>query len=73
MTDPGFPTDDYTPHGYLANPFAVAHSWTEGEGGCLRTSREYLGLGWQLPWTQNAKASVELIVRSLDGEISASG
>src|SRR3954464_14102913 len=33
MPDTGFPVDEYTPHGYLANPFSVAHSWTEGEGG----------------------------------------
>jgi hypothetical protein len=62
----GFPTDEYTPHGYLANPFAVAHSWTEGEGGCLRTSREYVGIGWQLPWALRAQASVELVV-TLEG------
>src|SRR4051812_27199467 len=67
MADTGFPADDYTPHGYLANPFAVAHSWTDGEGGCLRTSREYLGLGWQLPWALKAQASVELIVQ-LEGD-----
>src|SRR4051794_15087653 len=65
MADTGFPPDDYTPHGYLANPYAVAHSWAdgiEGEGGCLRTSREYLGLGWQLPWALRAKASHELMI-----------
>src|SRR5215212_1448167 len=65
MADTGFPPDDYTPHGYLANPYAVAHSWAdgiEGEGGCLRTSREYLGLGWQLPWALRAKASIELVI-----------
>src|SRR4051794_10112044 len=67
MAASGFPTDEYTPHGYLANPFAVAHSWSEGEGGCLRTSREHLGLGWQFPWAQNAKASVELVIR-LEGD-----
>jgi hypothetical protein len=62
MASSGFPTDDYTPHGYLANPFAVAHSWAEGAGGSVRTSREYVGVGWHLPWPQNAKASVELVV-----------
>lgn len=66
MANAGFPTDEYTPHGYLANPFAIAHSWTEGEGGCLCTSRDYVGLGWQLPWAQNARAGVELVV-TLEG------
>jgi hypothetical protein len=62
MATAGFPADTYTPHGYLANPFAVARSWTDGEGGCLRTSRQHLGLGWQLPWSLRAHASVDLIV-----------
>src|SRR5688572_1788742 len=67
MSDPGFPDDEYTPHGYLANPSAVAHSWSEGEGGCLRTSREQLGLGWQLPWALRAQASIDLVV-TLEGD-----
>jgi hypothetical protein len=62
MADLGFPTDDYTPHGYLANPFAVAHSWTEGEGGCLRSTRNQVGFGWQLPWSLRAQAGVDLVV-----------
>ncbi|MFN8632761.1 MAG: hypothetical protein U0893_02825 [Chloroflexota bacterium] len=66
MTDIGFPADSYTPHGYLANPFAVAHSWTDGEGGCLRTTRQRLGLGWQLPWALQARASLDLVV-TLEG------
>ena len=68
MTDTGFPVDVYTPHGYLANPFAVAHSWSEGEGGCLRTSREYVGMGWQFPWALRAQASVDLIVTLESGD-----
>ncbi len=59
---PGFPIDEYTPHGYLANPFAVAHSWNDGGGGCLRSSREYIGFGWLLPWTLRWRANVELLV-----------
>ncbi len=58
----GFPADDYTPHGYLANPHAVAHSWSDGEGGCLRSSRCHLGIGWQLPWALQAKASADLVI-----------
>jgi hypothetical protein len=62
MTASGFPLDEYTPHGYLANPFAVARSWSESEGGCLRTTRDFIGLGWQLPWALRAQASVDLVV-----------
>ncbi|MCC7367527.1 MAG: hypothetical protein IT306_03840 [Chloroflexi bacterium] len=62
MSRYGFPADDYTPHGYLANPHAVAHSWSDGEGGCLRSSRTHLGVGWQLPWALQAKASADLVV-----------
>jgi hypothetical protein len=62
MPDLGFPTDEYTPHGYLANPFAVAHSWSDGEGGCIRTTRDQIGVGWQLPWSLRARASADLVV-----------
>ena len=62
MPGSGFPTDAYTPHGYLANPYAVARSWSEGEGGCLRTTRDFVGMGWQLPWALRAQASIDLIV-----------
>ncbi|HZO28245.1 MAG TPA: hypothetical protein VFH48_19900 [Chloroflexota bacterium] len=67
MAEVGFPVDEYTPHGYLANPYAVAHSWSEGEGGCLRSSRNHVGFGWQLPWALRAQASVDLVV-SLEGD-----
>src|SRR5688572_3985436 len=67
MVQRGFPVDAYTPHGYLANPYAVAHSWSDVEGGCLRTSRDVVGLGWQLPWALATQASVNLVV-SLEGD-----
>lgn len=62
MADLGFPADDYTPHGYLANPYAVARSWSDGAGGCLRSSRDHVGFGWQLPWALRARAAVEVLV-----------
>ena len=62
MTYDSFPRDDYTPHGLLANPYAVAHSWQEGSGGVLRTSREGVGLGWVYPWALGADAFAELRV-----------
>jgi len=60
---PGCPPDAYTPHGYLANPYAVARSWSEGTGGCLRSSRNAVGFGWQLPWALRAEASLDLTVQ----------
>src|SRR5205085_983028 len=39
------PHDDFTPHGYLDNPF---HSWKLNPSGVLR-SLEPLGMGWQVP------------------------
>jgi hypothetical protein len=40
-----FPTDDYTPHGYLDNP---AHSWALHPSGVLR-SLAPIGMGWHVP------------------------
>jgi hypothetical protein len=39
------PHDDFTPHGYLDNPY---HSWKLNPSGVLR-SREPLGMGWHVP------------------------
>ncbi|HTK11855.1 MAG TPA: hypothetical protein VL485_32080 [Ktedonobacteraceae bacterium] len=39
------PHDDFTPHGYLDNPF---HSWKINPSGVLR-SRPPLGMGWHVP------------------------
>lgn len=39
------PHDDFTPHGYLDNPY---HSWKINPGGVLR-SQAPLGLGWHVP------------------------
>src|SRR6516165_3312813 len=39
------PHDDYTPHGYLDNPY---HSWKLNPSGVLR-SQEPLGMGWHMP------------------------
>ena len=67
MTDAGFPSDEYTPHGYLANPFAVAHSWSEGEGGCLRTEPGVRRVrAGSCRGRCDAQASVDLVV-TLEG------
>ena len=39
------PHDDFTPHGYLDNPF---HSWKLNPSGVLR-SLAPLGMGWHVP------------------------
>jgi hypothetical protein len=39
------PHDDFTPHGYLDNPY---HSWKLNPSGVLR-SRPPLGMGWHMP------------------------
>ena len=44
------PTDDYTPFGLVANPWAEARSWESGTGGTLRTTEQRPGLAWLEPW-----------------------
>jgi len=39
------PHDDFTPHGYLDNPY---HSWKLNPSGVLR-SLQPLGMGWHVP------------------------
>jgi hypothetical protein len=55
-----FPRDDYTPYGYLANPFHRARAWTDSEAGVLRTTDDLLGLGWLEPTAR--KPSRELAI-----------
>lgn len=62
MSPDGFSRDDYTPHGLLANPYAIARSWKDGSGGVIRTSRAGVGLGWVYPWALGAEAHAELRV-----------
>jgi hypothetical protein len=52
----------FTPYGYLRNPFAVARSWGDGDGGGLRSTREQPGFGWEYPWPRSpiAGAGLEL-------------
>ncbi len=41
-----FPTDRYTPYGYLHSPEHRARSWDDASGGMIRTSERFLGMGW---------------------------
>ena len=56
---------NYTPFGYLRNPYAIARSWEEGEGGGLRATLERPGFGWEYPWPRRptAGAGIELACR----------
>lgn len=40
-----FPTDAYTPYGYLHSPEHHARSWNDAGGGMIRTSERFLGMG----------------------------
>ena len=53
-----FPRDDYTPFGYLANPFHRATSWSATEAGLLRSLDNAVGFGWVEPTAR--KPSFEL-------------
>ncbi len=60
-----FPEGDYTPFGYLRNPAHQARSWTQCEGGNLRTSERAVGMEWVYPWHRqtDAGAGVALLTR----------
>jgi hypothetical protein len=60
MSARGFPRDEYTPFGYLANPYAVARSWSEGKGGNLRSTDDSVGFGWLYPWARGAEAGAQI-------------
>jgi len=57
---PGFPLDEYTPHGYLA--IRVATPWNDGDGGCLRRVASTSDSAGCCPWTLRWRANVELLV-----------
>ncbi len=60
-----FPVDDYTPFGYLANPFHRARSWSQTEGGLLRSTNDVVGFGWVEPTAQKVEyeAAIVLVLR----------
>lgn len=61
-----FPDGDYTPFGYLRHPAHRARSWTECEGGCLRTLDKTVGMEWVYPWARDPSASAGI---SLIGQV----
>lgn len=44
-----FPSDSYTPFGYLANPYHRARTYSDVEGGLLRSTDGPVGFGWVEP------------------------
>ncbi|MGH2459746.1 MAG: hypothetical protein ACRDIY_12855, partial [Chloroflexota bacterium] len=60
-----FPADDYTPFGYLANPYHRARSWSETEAGLIRSTDDALGFGWVEPTARSVEreAAIVLLVR----------
>ncbi len=66
-----FPQDQYTPHGYLANP---QHTWKAGPSGVFR-SRPAVGIGWYYPSFPHAynyvlyyRAHLQLVFKTSAGE-----
>jgi len=51
------PHDDFTPHGYLDNPY---HRWKINPSGVLR-SLEPLGMGWHVPNLCSYKITITLV------------
>jgi hypothetical protein len=57
-----FPVDNYTPFGYLANPFHRARSWSDVEAGLLRTTDDVVGLGWVEPTARRPTEEASVIL-----------
>lgn len=50
----GFPEKNYTPFGYIQNPYHQCdETYYDAHGGILRTDNEFAGLGWYYPWIKN--------------------
>lgn len=62
------PFGDFTPFGYLRNPYHRARSWNACEGGNLRTSDETLGFEWTYPWHKQPRAGVGVSIICVSGE-----
>src|SRR4051812_11321985 len=60
-----YPRGDYTPFGYLANPFHLARTYSDVEGGLLRSTDDVIGFGWVEPIPRRPKleADVALAIR----------
>ena len=57
-----FPSDRYTPFGYLANPYHQAHDWEHSEAGLLRTTDAALGLGWVEPTARTVEREAAILL-----------
>jgi hypothetical protein len=57
-----FPIDDYTPFGYLANPYHRARSWTDVEAGLIRSTDDHVGFGWVEPTARKPTLEAAIVV-----------
>lgn len=57
-----FPVDDYTPFGYLANPYHRARSWSETEAGLIRSTDDALGFGWVEPTSRKVESEAAIVL-----------
>jgi hypothetical protein len=54
--------DSYTPFGYLANPYHRARSWSDVEGGLLRSCDDLVGFGWVEPTARRPTLEAAIVV-----------
>lgn len=64
-----FPEGDYTPYGYLRNPYHRASAgWSSLEGGNLRTSDHHLGMEWAYAWHRGTTLRAGISLATGSGE-----
>lgn len=56
----GYPKGQYTPYGYLQNPYHIARHYGDVEGGNIRSSADMIGFGWVYPTERRAMIEVGL-------------
>jgi hypothetical protein len=56
-----FPADDYTPFGYLANPYHRARSWSDVSGGLIRSTDDFVGFGWVEPTARKPHSELAIV------------
>jgi hypothetical protein len=57
-----FPVGDYTPFGYLANPYHRARSYADVEAGLLRSTDDVVGFGWVEPTARKPALDVSFAI-----------
>src|SRR5713226_1343529 len=57
-----FPRDDYTPFGYLANPYHRARTYADVEAGLLRSTDDVVGFGWVEPTARKPAREARIVL-----------